>query len=95
MTMEILMSVITIFSIACSVFFGYKAFSRNKTQDDKMDATQIATIIVKLDNIGSSVDEIKADSKLTKRDVQELRENIIKLQSKVDTLEDIVYKEKV
>ena len=50
MTIEV-MSVITIFSIACSVFFGYKAFMRNKEQDDKLDATQIATMMVKLDNI--------------------------------------------
>ena len=93
MTIEV-MSVITIFSIACRVFFGYKAFMRNKEQDDKLDATQIATMMVKLDNIENTVNEIKVDNKTFKLDIQELRERLIKVESKVDNLEDIVYQSK-
>lgn len=93
MTIEI-MSVITIFSIACSVFFGYKAYARNVSQDDKMDATQIATMMVKLDNIENTVNEIKVDNKAFKLDIQELRERLIKVEGKVDNLEDIVYQDK-
>lgn len=93
MTIEI-MSVITIFSIACSVFFGYKAYTRNVSQDDKMDATQIATMMVKLDNIENTVNEIKVDNKAFKLDIQELRERLIKVEGKVDNLEDIVYQDK-
>ena len=86
-----LMSVITILSVSCSIFFGYKAFSRNKTQDDKMDATQIATVIVKLDNIDKTVNEIKQDNKSFKADIQDIRERLIKLEGKVEKLEDEVY----
>ena len=92
MTVE-LMSIITILSVSCSIFFGYKAFSRNKEQDDKMDATQITTVIVKLDNIESTVNEIKQDNKSFKVDIQEIREKLIKLESKVEKLEDIVYQD--
>ena len=88
-----LMSVITILSVSCSIFFGYKAFSRNKEQDDKMDATQIATVIVKLDNIENTVNEIKQDNKSFKVDIQELRERFIKLESRMSNLEDIVYQD--
>ena len=67
---------------------------RNKEQDDKLDATQIATMMVKLDNIENTVNEIKVDNKTFKLDIQELRERLIKVESKVDNLEDIVYQSK-
>ena len=91
MTVE-LMSVITIFSIACSAFFGYAAFMRNKKTDDKMDATQITTVIVKLDNIESTVNEIKLDSKSFKHDIQELREKVLLVDQRLKNVEEITYR---
>jgi len=92
MTVEI-MSLITVLSVTCSIFFGYKAFSRNKTSDDKADATQMATIIVKLDTIENTVKDIKEDNKGFQVDIKEIREKLIKLESKVANLEDIVYQD--
>lgn len=86
MTIEI-MSVITILSIACSIYFGFLNARRNKTTDDKMDATQHATVIVKLDSIESAVNDIKADNKTFRLDIQDIRERLIKVEQKVQDLE--------
>lgn len=89
MTIEI-MSVITIMSVVCSMFFGYKAFARNKTQDDKADATQLTTISIKLDNIDNTVRDIKADFKSTRADMQDARERILLLEQEYKTLNENV-----
>ena len=86
MTIE-LMSVITIISIACNVYLGLLNARRNKTSDDKMDATQHATVIVKLDSIESTVNDIKADNKTFRMDIQDIRERLIKVEQKVQDLE--------
>lgn len=86
MTIEI-MSAITIISVGCSVFFGIMAWRRNAKVDDKTDATQMATIIVKLDNIDATVRDIKADNKSIQSDVQDIWKRLIKVEEKVETLE--------
>lgn len=86
MTIEI-MTVITIFSIGVNVYLGFLNARRNKTSDDKMDATQIATVIVKLDSIESSVNDIKADNKTFRLDIQDIRERLVKVEQKVQELE--------
>ena len=86
MTQDIFMWIITVLSIACSMFFGYKAFARNKTQDDKADATQLTTISIKLDNIDSTVRDIKADFKSTRADMQDARERILLLEQEYKNL---------
>ena len=81
------MTVITIFSIGVNVYLGFLNARRNKTSDDKMDATQIATVIVKLDSIESSVNDIKADNKTFRLDIQDIRERLVKVEPKVQELE--------
>ena len=86
MTIEI-MTAITIFSIGVNIYLGFLNARRNKTSDDKMDATQIATVIVKLDSIESSVNDIKADNKTFRLDIQDIRERLVKVEQKVQELE--------
>ena len=86
MSIEI-MTAITIFSIGVNIYLGFLNARRNKTSDDKMDATQIATVIVKLDSIESSVNDIKADNKTFRLDIQDIRERLVKVEQKVQELE--------
>ena len=86
MTIEV-MSVITIISVACSIFFGVLAWRRNAKTDDKADATQMATIIVKLDNIDATVRDIKADNRSIQSDVQDIWKRLVKVEEKVEALE--------
>lgn len=86
MTIEV-MTAITILSIAFNIYLGIVNARRNKTTDDKMDATQHATVIVKLDSIESTVNDIKADNKVFRTDIQDIRERLIKVEQKVQDLE--------
>lgn len=86
MTIEI-MSAVTLVSIFFNVYLGIQTAKRNKTSDDRMDATQHATVIVKLDSIESSVNDIKADNKVFRADIQDVRERLVKVEQKVQELE--------
>ena len=46
------------------------------SSSDRESASQITTLIVKLENIADGINEIKADMKNIKVDVQDLRERI-------------------
>lgn len=58
MTVEV-MTVITVISVALGIYGTIVGLRRNKTQDDKSDASQITTVIVKLENITTELLEIK------------------------------------
>lgn len=74
---------IAIISTFFAVLFGVKNLTRNKTTDDKADATQMATMIVKIDAVGTTVNEIKSDMREFKTEQQYLRDKIIEIESSV------------
>ena len=76
MTVEVALLISGV-SLAFALYQGITNMKRNKTQDDKQDASQLTTVIVKLENIGEGVNEIKSDMKGVKEDVVELRERIV------------------
>lgn len=76
MTIEVALLISGV-SLAFALYQGITNMKRNKTQDDKQDASQLTTVIVKLENIGEGVNEIKSDMKGVKEDVVELRERIV------------------
>lgn len=78
-----LSTLIAIVSTFFAVFFGVRNFARNKTTDDKADATQMATMIVKIDAVGTTVNEIKSDMREFKNEQQFLRDKIIEIESSV------------
>lgn len=49
---------------------------RNKTTDDRKEATELATVIVKLENISKDTSEIKSELRSVKSDVQDLHERV-------------------
>ena len=82
MTIEISL-LISIFSISFAIYFGIKNSKRNETKDIKSDASQLTTVIVKLENIGIGIAEIKAELFNVKNDVKEDRERIIRVEESV------------
>lgn len=50
---------------------------RNKATDDKKEASDMTTLIVKLENIGNGVNEIKSDMRNMREDMQDLRDRLI------------------
>lgn len=68
------MTAITILSISigiCGTVFGIR---RNNKQDDKADATQITTVIVKLENITKELLEIKNEFRTEIKGIKVLTE---------------------
>lgn len=59
-------------------------------KDNKSNTTELTTVIVKLENIGSDIVEIKKDIRSVKADIREHGERITKVEQKVEALEKIV-----
>jgi peptidoglycan hydrolase CwlO-like protein len=78
MTIEIALLISGI-SVAFSIYFGITNNKRNKKKDDQQDASQLTTVIVKLENISTGITEIKAELNNVKNDRKEDRETIIRL----------------
>ena len=87
----------TIISLCSLIIAMVVAFSniRNKNYvNDRESASQITTLIVKLENIADGINEIKSEMKSMKSDVDDLRERLIRVEQstksahhRMDTLE--------
>lgn len=67
-------------SLAFALYSGISNLKRNQKADDKNEASQLTTVIVKLENIGNGITEIKNEMSNVKNDVKESRERIIKVE---------------
>lgn len=69
-------------SVAFGIYAGIVNLRRNQAADTKADASQMTTVIVKLENIDTGIKEIKDEMSNVKNDVKECRERIIKVEEK-------------
>ena len=72
MTLE-LSIVISVISVSFALYSGISNLKRNGKKDTAEETAQLTTVIVKLENIGDGVAEIKN----VKGEVQELRERLV------------------
>lgn len=79
MTIEVAL-VISAMSLAFGIYQGVTNMKRNRTADDKNDATQLTTVIVKLENIGAGISDIKSDMRNVKDEVKDMRDRLIKVE---------------
>ena len=77
--MEYLPIIISVLSLLLA---GYSFLSRNS----KENTTELTTVIVKLENIGSGISDIKAEIASMKNDQKEDHDRLIKLESSVVTM---------
>lgn len=71
-------------ALACTVigsFISYLTFQRNRTNDIRADTREEAETRTKLDYISKGVDDIRIDIRTQQRDLQELKERVIKTES--------------
>lgn len=71
MTPEI-SAIITVISVAFAIFSGVMAIRRNNRTDDRASASEITTVIVKLENIADDVKEIKENIRGLDEKIQSL-----------------------
>lgn len=75
MTIEITL-LISVLSVVFAIFTGVANMKRNKAADDRKEATEMTTVIVKLENISKDTSEIKNELRSVKAEVQGLRERV-------------------
>lgn len=68
---------ISVFSLAISIYVGLKNTKRGDRTDIEAKAMETATINVKLDTIGNDVKDIKYDISAVKTDVKNLTERMV------------------
>lgn len=69
---------ISLISVSAALFFGLKSAKRLDKQDIESKAMENAKIIVKLNDIGNDVKDIKYDISTVKVDVKEIDKRLIK-----------------
>lgn len=81
-------------SLAVSVYLGISGLRRGRRQDDQKDATNMATVIVKLESIQDGIAEIKVKMNTIEVETKELRDRLIAVEGsakqahrRIDTLE--------
>lgn len=79
MTIELAI-LISIVSVVFGIWSGLTNIKRNEKTDTKNDASELTTVIVKLENIGNGITEIKSEMTNVKNDIKENRERIIKVE---------------
>ena len=79
-------------SLGFGIYQGVCNLRRNNNCDDTKDATQLTTVIVKLENIGDGGTEIKSDLKYIKDDIKEFREWKATATQQIKVLEKNVFK---
>lgn len=72
-----LITLISVGGICTSIYFGLSGFRRNQKSDDKQEASETTSMIVKMENIGNGVNEIKSDIKSIRDENKESRERLI------------------
>jgi peptidoglycan hydrolase CwlO-like protein len=90
MTVEIAL-VISAISLGFAIYSGVSNLKRNNKQDAKSDSAQLTTVIVKLENIGTGINEIKADVKDVKQDLKDHSDRLIRLEQQVKVLNKTVF----
>lgn len=76
MTIEVALLISGI-SLAFALYSGITNLKRSARKDTAEDTAQLTTVIVKLENIGVGISEIKAEMKNVKNDLQDLRDRLI------------------
>lgn len=96
MTIEIAL-VISALSLIFAVYSGVTSMKRSAKSDDKKEATDLTTVIVKLENISNGISEIKNEMGNIKIDMKDLRDRLIIVEQsskqahkRIDTLESRV-----
>lgn len=92
LTIEVAL-LISVISVAFGIWSGVTNIKRNKKNDTKADATELTTVIVKLENIGNDISEIKNDMKNVKDDMKDMNIRLVKMEQQVKVLNKAVFKD--
>lgn len=75
--------VISLVSLIFGIWSATSNLRRADRFENKTDATQLTTVIVKLESISNGVNEIKTEMMHVKTDIRDTREKLIKIEESV------------
>lgn len=90
MTVELAV-IISIISLGFGIYSGVANLKRNSRNDTKMDQSQLTTVIVKLENIGNDISEMKSDLRDAKEDLKNHSERLVKIEQQVKVLNNTIF----
>ena len=73
-------TIMSVLSFIVALYVAITNSKRNNKQDTKSDASEMTTVIVKLENIGNGITEIKSEMKTIKTDMKEDHDRIIRVE---------------
>lgn len=76
MTIEVAL-LISVISVSFAIYTGLSSKKRNDMSDIRKDASETATINVKLDTINRGVDDIKIEQKTISKDIKDLSDRVL------------------
>ena len=82
---------ISILSLIVASIVRFTNLRRNNSPYAKQQSAEMTTVIVKLENINTGINEIKADVRNVKSEVQELRERIVVVEQSTKSLHKRVH----
>lgn len=80
MTIELTI-LISVVSVAFAIYFGLKSNRRSDVKDIEERAANNAKVNMKLDNISTTVNDIKYDISATKKEVQEIDRRLVRVEA--------------
>lgn len=72
--------IISAASLVTAIYVAISNSKKNSKQETKLDASEMTTVIVKLENIGNGITEIKSEMKTVKADIKEDHDRIIRVE---------------
>lgn len=85
-------TLISVLSLTVATIVALTNIRRNHTADDRQEATEMTTLIVKLETINNGVNEIKSDMRNMKDDMQDFRDRLIIVEQSTKALHNRVDK---
>lgn len=77
------LTALSVISTLCAIYFGYKAYSRNRDTDTKETAKNDATLLTEIGYIKANTDEIKAEQKEQRKTNLEFVQRLSEVESSV------------
>ena len=90
MTIEVSI-VIAGISLAFAIYSGISNMKRSQKQQIASETSQLTTVIIKLENIGNDITEMKTDLRDIRAEVRENSADIIRMKQQIKALEKTVF----
>ena len=84
---------VAVLALGCSIISVVSALRRNNKKSDKEQATEMTTVIVKLENISNDIKDVKNDLKDLKVDLQKHSERLTIIEERIRILDRAVFGE--